>query len=160
MGPFFRISPSAHNDRSLCDGRRAIGYNHTGPSFHNRAKASCTRASFPHPRKSGPSRMRMQVEQDSPGDGDPLLPSGRDTPRSPTTVWYPSGRAVIKSWALAILAAAIISSRVAPGFRNNILRNRRRCRCFLSDNTNLPAQGRKGNILKIETRQIDCPPGS
>jgi len=39
-------------------------------------------------------------------------------PLSPTKVSYPLGRPTIKLWALAFLAAAIISSSVAPSFPN------------------------------------------
>ena len=37
------------------------------------------------------------------------------TPRSPTRVWYPSGKAEMKSWALAALAAAMTASVDASG---------------------------------------------
>ena len=42
-------------------------------------------------------------------------PPERFTPRSPRTVWYPSGRAEMKSWALAAFAAAITWASVASG---------------------------------------------
>ena len=43
-------------------------------------------------------------------------PPERVSPSSPTSVSYPLGRVMIKSWMEAFFAAAMISSRVAPGF--------------------------------------------
>lgn len=39
---------------------------------------------------------------------------------SPTTVSYPSGKLVMKAWALACLAADTTSASVAPGFPKRI----------------------------------------